>query len=99
MAPPNYVISLAAQGDLTDLFDWIAADTGPNAAAGALRRIAQKFEVLAAMPHIGRVRNDLDGAPRTFAVWPWIVFYTPTDDETGVLILRTLDGRRDLPGL
>ena len=96
MAAPRYVLSFAAQRDLESLFDWIAGDTGPQAAAGALRRIAHKFEVLAAMPRIGRVQNGLDGAPRTFAVWPWIIFYTSADDGSGVLILRVVDGRRDL---
>lgn len=86
MAAPNYVLSLAAQRDLADLFNWIAGETGPYAAAGALRRIAQKLEILAAMPRIGRVRDDLDGAPRTFAVWPWIIFYTPVEEGSGVLV-------------
>ena len=97
MAPRNYALSPAAQRDLADLFDWITGETGPQAAAGALRRISRNVEILAAAPRIGRVREDLDGAPRTFAVWPWIVFYTPLEDGSGVLILRVLDGRRDLP--
>lgn len=96
MTTPGYVLSRAVEHDLAHVFDWIARETGPHAAEGALRRIGRKFEMLAEAPSVGRVRGDLAGAPRTFAVWPWIIFYAPLTDGAGVLILRVLDGRRDL---
>jgi len=47
------------------------------------------------MPRIGRVRRDLDGAPRTFSVWPWLIVYEPS--SSAIVVWRIIDGRRDLP--
>jgi plasmid stabilization system protein ParE len=97
MAPPRLVLSLSAERDLDALFDWIARDSGVNRAEAILRHIGETLERLAAMPRIGRVRHELDGEPRTFAVWPWVIVYEPLSDEAGVVVWRVLDGRRDLP--
>ena len=77
MAKSRIVLSLDAERDLDALFDWIARDSGIDRADAILRRIAETLELLAAMPRIGRVRHDLDGGPRTFAVWPWLIVYEP----------------------
>ena len=97
MSSPKVVITLAAERDLDVLFDWIAKDSGPDRAEAVLRRIQRTIDQLAALPRIGRVRTDLDGTPRTFAVWPWIVIYEPLPADDGVVIWRVLDGRRDIP--
>jgi plasmid stabilization system protein ParE len=49
------------------------------------------------MPRIGRARDDLDGKPRTFAVWPWVIVYEPLRRGRGIIVWRIIDGRRDLP--
>lgn len=97
MARPQIVLSLTAERDLTSLFDWIAADSGVERAEAILRRIEHTLELVAAMPRIGRVRYDLDGEPRTFTVWPWIVIYEPLPQDDGIVVWRVVDGRRDLP--
>ncbi len=91
------VFSRAAQQDLDALFDWIALDSGMDRAEAILRRIDETLFNLASTPGIGRLRNDLDGAPRSFAIWPWLVLYEPTANNDGILVLRVIDGRRDLP--
>lgn len=97
MARPRIVLSIDAERDLDALFDWIARDSGVDRAEAALRQIDQALGLVAEMPRIGRVRGDLDGEPRTFATWPWIVVYEPLSAGDGVAIWRVIDGRRDLP--
>jgi len=91
--------SLEAERDLADLFYHIANDSGIQRAELILRRIEQTLETLADWPFIGRVRPELDGSPRAFSVWPWIVIYEPQEDAKGIVVWRILDGRRDLPAL
>ncbi|HVY33531.1 MAG TPA: type II toxin-antitoxin system RelE/ParE family toxin [Caulobacteraceae bacterium] len=98
MARSRIVLSLSAERDLDALFDWIARDSGVERAEAVLRRIEETLELVAAMPRIGRVRHDLDGEPRTFAVWPWVVVYEPLSPRDGIIVWRVIDGRTDLPG-
>jgi plasmid stabilization system protein ParE len=91
------VKSIAAENDLAALFDYIAQDAGVDRAEMVLRRIEQTLQVLASWPLVGRVRRDLDGTPRVFSVWPWLVVYEPIVD--GILVWRILDGRRDVPAI
>jgi|SRR5580658_6191807 plasmid stabilization system protein ParE len=97
MPARRLILSLEAEHDLDELFDWIARDTGVDRAAAVLRRIDQTLELVAGMPRIGRVRRDLDGEPRTFSVWPWIIVYEPQQGGRGIIVWRVIDGRRDLP--
>ena len=93
------VLTRAAERDLDDLFDYIANDSGPDRAEAVLRRVDDTLRNLASLPRIGHVRPDLDGAPRVFSVWPWLVIYEPLDTGKGIVVWRVVDGRRDLPGL
>ena len=94
---PRIVRLPDAERDLTDLFDYIATDSGVDRAEAILRRIQHTLENLAAFPRIGRIRDDLDGAPRAFSIWPWLIMYEPLDNEPGIAVWRIVDGRRDLP--
>lgn len=91
--------SLDAERDLEDLFDYIASDSGTQRAVAVLRRIDRTLKTLADWPFIGRVRPELDGEPRAFSVWPWIVIYEPQLQGRGIIVWRIVDGRRDLPRL
>lgn len=97
MAQSRIVLSLDAERDLDSLFDWIAEDSGVDRAEAILRRIDETLQLLAGMPRVGRIRSDLDGEPRTFAVWPWIIVYEPLSTGQGIVVWRVVDGRRDLP--
>ena len=97
MARQKIVLSLDAECDLDLLFDWIARDSGVDRAEAVLRRIDETLNSLADQPRIGRVRRDLDGEPRTFAVWPWVIVYEPLSAGQGIVVWRIMDGRRDLP--
>ncbi len=95
MARPSIVLSRDAESDLDALFEWIVIDSGVDRAEAILRRIDETLNLLADLPRIGRVRHDLDGAPRTFSVWPWVIVY---EQSPGCIVVwRIIDGRRDLP--
>jgi toxin ParE1/3/4 len=96
LAASRIVLSRTAERDLNALFDYIARDSGVDRAEAVLRRIEATLANLAAMPRIGRVRPDLDGAPRAFSTWPWLVLYEPLGVRTGIVVWRVIDGRRDL---
>jgi toxin ParE1/3/4 len=99
MVAGRIVISRQAERDLDDLFDYIARDASVDRAEAILRRIGDTLANLAFTPMIGRVRPDLVGEPRSFAVWPWLILYEPLPERSGVLVLRVVDGRRDLDDL
>jgi len=97
MAHPRIAFALDAARDLDLLFDWIAQDAGEGRAEAVLLRIHGAIETLAGMPNMGRIRHDLAGEPQSFAVFPWLVLYRPLSASDGVMVLRVIDGRRDVP--
>ena len=94
---PRLVLSLEAERDLDELFDWIARDSSVERADAVISRIGETLDLLTDMPLIGRVRRDLDGDPRSFAVWPWVIIYEPLAAQLGIAVWRVIDGRRDVP--
>lgn len=66
MVRPLVIRSLAAERDLSALFDYIAQDSGVERAELVLRRLDEAISNLAASPLIGRVHPELDGSPRVF---------------------------------
>ena len=97
MARSHAAFSNDAKQDIDDLFAWIAGDSGVWRAELILGRIFATIDRLAAMPRIGRVRDDLDGKPRSFSVWPWVIVSEPLSTGPGIVVWRVIDGRRDLP--
>lgn len=93
------VLSSEADQDLVELFSLVAADCGVDRAEMILRRIEATIAALADWPGIGRLRHDLDGAPRGFAVPPWLIIYEAQPHDCGIYVWRIIDGRRDLTGI
>ena len=85
--------------DLLDLFALVASGSGEERAELVLRRIHAAIAALADWPSIGRRRDDLDGFPRVFAVWPGPIIYEPQEGDSGIIVWRVVDGRRDFPPL
>ena len=94
---PRIIRTLDADRDLDSLFDWIATDSGLDRAEAVIRRLDETIAHISAMPGVGRIRRDLDGTPRSFSVWPWLVIYETLPRREGIVVWRVLDGRRDLP--
>jgi toxin ParE1/3/4 len=99
MTEPQVAYSLAAERDLTQLFAWIAADSGPQRANAILTRIEGAISTVAAFPRLGRLRHELESGIRSFAVYPWVILYKPLSQGEGIFVVRVVDGRRDVPRL
>lgn len=89
-------VSSAARKDLDEIWFYIASDN-PDAADRYVRSLISRFPLLASMPHIGRLREELAPRVRSLPVGRHVIFYFPMED--GVEIVRVLHGSRDLPPL
>jgi toxin ParE1/3/4 len=92
----QYRVSDAAGADLEGVWLFIAQDD-PHMADRFVRSIVSRFPALAAMPFMGRQREELAARLRSFPVSNYIIFYRPMED--GIEIVRVLHGARDLPPL
>ena len=61
MASPPIVMTLDAERDLTNLFDYIAKSSGVERAELILRRLDEVIANLASWPRGGRVHHQIDG--------------------------------------
>jgi plasmid stabilization system protein ParE len=95
----EYILSGEAVRDLSELENFLTDREGRNRALAVLARLHRAMSSIAASPGIGRRRHELVGAPQSFAVQSWIIFYRATADRMGVEIIRVIDGRRDIEAL
>lgn len=96
MAQPQVIYSSEARADLLELETYIASHDGEARAELILDRLDETIATLAYMPGMGRPRPYLHRDARIFPVSPWIIVYTPLPDLDGILVVRVVDGRRDL---
>jgi len=82
-----------ARGDLTEIWNYIAADNETRADA-FVDLIDQKFQALSNHPNLGRSRDELEEGLRSFPVGNYVIFYRAI--PAGVEIIRVLHGSRDL---
>lgn len=90
---PTVIRRPAADVDLLLIWDFIAQDS-PNAADQYLRWLADRLELLATQPFMGKARDELKPQLRSFIIGNYIVFYIPLED--GVAIERVLEGHQDI---
>lgn len=88
------VYTARALRDLRAIGRWIAAEAGRGRADGMLDRIMATAGLLAEHPQLGRERPEIARGLRSFAVWPYVIFYRPLDE--GARIMRVLHGHRDM---
>ncbi len=96
MAEPRIIYAPEARADFLALETYNAANDGEARAELIAARIDQTIINLAYMPGMGRQRPYLDAAARVFAVSPWLIVYTVLPELDGILVLRIVDGRRDV---
>ena len=89
----TFRLSSQAQTDIHLIFDYIAS-RHPQAAEEWVDGVVLKLELLGAHPFIGRVIDWGGPETRMIAHDNWLVFYRA--EEKGILVLRAIDGRRDL---
>jgi toxin ParE1/3/4 len=92
----QYRVSDAARSDLDEIWFYIAQNN-VEAADIFIRLIVSRFPKLAAMPQLGRQREELSARLRSFPVGRYVIFYRPM--EKGIEIARVLHGARDFPPL
>jgi plasmid stabilization system protein ParE len=97
--PPQILRTPEAYQDLLDIWAYIARENAPSVADSVLARIHGALEVFAFAPKIGRERSEFSGTPRSFLVRPYVVFYEPLFDDSGILVWRIIHGARDLQRL
>lgn len=93
---PSVIIRPAADVDLLLIWDFIAHDN-PSAADHYLRWLADKADLLATQPFMGKARDELKLNLHSFVVGRHIIFYIPVED--GIAIERVLAGHQDIESI
>lgn len=89
---PGYSLSVPADDDLTEIFNYIAAYNS-DAAKRIIEQITDRFAFLSSNPGAGHRCEDLQPEMRRSVVGKYVVYYKLVDGD--VLVLRVLHGRRD----
>lgn len=96
----NLLLRPAAETDLTDLYRYIAEQSGSHdRAIGYIRRIRAAFEKLKAFPEIGRPRDDLRPGARILGFERRIVIVYLVLPSGDIEIGRVFYGGRDYEAL
>ena len=91
----RYRLSPEAQGDLTDVRQYLMGEGGARLARYVLGEIRSGLQLIAANPGAGHSREDLTDEPVKF--WPifsYLIVYDPAMKPVG--IARVLHGSQDL---
>ncbi|MEH2061914.1 MAG: type II toxin-antitoxin system RelE/ParE family toxin [Nostoc sp.] len=91
-----YFLSPQATQDLQEINDYLFAGN-PDIADRFLTIITQKFDILAQFASMGRRRDELLPALRSFPVDDYLIFYRPIAE--GIEVVRIVSGYRDLETL
>lgn len=91
-----YFLSFQAAQDLQEINDYLFAGN-PDVADRLLTLITQKFDILAQFRSMGRRRDELLPALRSFPVDDYLIFYRPIVE--GIEVVRVVSGYQDLEAL
>jgi plasmid stabilization system protein ParE len=91
----KYIVSPKAEGDLTEIWEYIAHDS-IDAADRWIRRLREAIEFLARSPGIGHKRPDLtDFAILFWPVGAYLILYRARKKRLGIVAVT--HGARDIP--
>jgi len=95
---PRVVLRPKAREDLVEIWEYIADESTLDRADDYLRRLAHTLQYLAAHPHMGRSRPELDERVRSFPFESHLIFHVPLErqPENGVELVRVIHASRDL---
>jgi plasmid stabilization system protein ParE len=91
----RYVLSVDAERDLDEIWEFIAQDD-VDAADRWIGKLFETFEAIAGAPGLGHTRKDLTNYPVLF--WPvsaYLILYRAQVD--GIEIVAVTQGARDIP--
>ena len=94
--------TVLAEGDVEEIYEWIARRDGRRLTAKkVIRELRRRCEVVAEIfssgSVIGTARADLGVDYRILAHKRWAIIFRPVAD--GIEVMRVLDGSRDYPQL
>lgn len=92
----RYFFTRQASQDLTEIYNFVVK-VDIKAAARLLDLLEDKCRALAESPKIGRARNELALALRSFPAGRYVIYYRPV--TSGVQIIRILHGSRDIESI
>lgn len=85
-----------AREDLRAILRYLRRHSRP-AAARLAREVAERYELLAGSPRLGRARPELGADVRSTVIGDYILIYHATDEV--VTIIRILHGARNIEAL
>jgi plasmid stabilization system protein ParE len=92
------IITVAARTDLTGIIDYLEARAGTAVA----RRYAVEFDAaldrISEFPALGSPRPELGPGTRLVVISPYLVLYEHRSADETAVVLRVLDGRRNITG-
>jgi plasmid stabilization system protein ParE len=91
----GYVLSVDADLDLDEIWEYIATDS-VDAADGWIQKLFDAFEALGRAPGMGHTRTDLTSHPLLF--WPvgsYLIIYRA--ERSPIEIVAVTQGSRDIP--
>ena|SRR5437868_2354632 len=92
----NYFrFSEQADNDLEDAFDDMR-EKSPQAAGRFIDMLERKCDLYAHSPLLAILRDDLADELRCFPVGPYLAFYRPIGDGSGIEIARVLHGAMNI---
>jgi plasmid stabilization system protein ParE len=93
----RYILSPESRDDLDEIIDYIARDS-PQAARRVMKKIKEAIVLLAEMPMIGHLREDLTDEPlRFWPVYSCLVIYRA--ERKPLEVVRILHGARDVKSI
>ena len=92
----NYELAELAIADMKNIWSYFA-QYSHDSANKFFREIAEKFQLLAENPKLGRSRDNYILGMRTFPHKDYLIFYFPI--ENGIEIYRVIHGKRDIDDL
>lgn len=91
----GYELSLDADMDLEDIFDYTTREHGFNQAVRYLLNLEIIFNSPVVNPEIGRQRNEIKNGLYSLAEQQHVIFYRILNDH--IRIVRVLHGSKDIP--
>ena len=93
---PRIVRSASARQDLSDIYQHLAREAGPDVADSVLARISTAIDRAAGRPLAYARRIEYVGAPRRINVFRYAIFFDRLREEDGIYIWRIVHDGRDL---
>ena len=88
-----YFFTPEASRDLEEIHDYIAEEN-LNAAINLMNLVEEKCQLIAQFPEMGRKREELTVALRSFSVGNYVVFYRI--HQNNIQVIRILNGACDI---